>query len=160
MNMAGLWSTWPHQAPSGLRVLTILRRSAAPVGQTSGSRCSSYIPSQKAWLLIWGRSLPKSITLFIIVVIIIYLDFYFFLPRNVQIMGSFVLKCWKIERRIAELFTQYPGRGLFKHPDCCREQFGRYISICCLLFPSDQHVTATSCLSRDTNGSQSVKLGS
>lgn len=29
-------------------VLTMLCRSAAPVGQTSGSRCFSYIPSQKA----------------------------------------------------------------------------------------------------------------
>lgn len=35
-------------APSGLCVLTTLCRSAAPVGQTSGSRCFSYIPYEKS----------------------------------------------------------------------------------------------------------------
>lgn len=29
--------------------------------KTSGSRCSSYIPSEKAWLLIWRKSLPEFI---------------------------------------------------------------------------------------------------
>lgn len=59
-----LRSTWPCPAPSGLCVLTTLCRSGAPVARTSGSRCSSYIPSRKAWLLIWRKSLPESIMLF------------------------------------------------------------------------------------------------
>lgn len=59
-----MWCTWPCPAPSGLCVLTILCRSGTPVGQTLGSRCSSYIPSQKAWLLIWMRPLPEYNVLF------------------------------------------------------------------------------------------------
>lgn len=57
-------STWPCPTPSGFYVLTTQCRSVAPVSQTSGSRCSSYIPSKKAWLLIWRKSLPESIMLF------------------------------------------------------------------------------------------------
>lgn len=58
-----LCSTWSCPAPSGLCVLTTLCRSAPPVGRTTCSRCSHNIPTSKAWLLIWTKSLTQFIML-------------------------------------------------------------------------------------------------
>lgn len=108
MNMAELWSTWPRQAPSGLRVLTILCRSAAPVGQTSGSRCSSYRPSQKAGPLIWGKSLPKAIMPLIISVTHFIYSLYFFLPQRFRLNLS---TCFQNTHRDGDLNTQMPAKS-------------------------------------------------
>lgn len=51
--------TWSYPAPSGPCLLTTQNRSKAPVGQASGSRCSSYIPLFKT-MMMWRKSLPEN----------------------------------------------------------------------------------------------------